>query len=61
VHVVICLALVIGAKPLALGFFDDSAAGLAAAGLAIGLLMLLGVMELILGPDHDRLINASHQ
>lgn len=47
---VICLALVIGAGPLANGFFDSSAAGLAAAGLAAGLLILLGVMELIVGP-----------
>jgi MATE family multidrug resistance protein len=46
----ICIALVIGAGPLAHGFFDNSAAGLAAAGLAAGLLMLLGVMELIVGP-----------
>lgn len=48
--VVICLALVMAAGPLAHGFFDDSAAGLAAAGLAVGLLMLLGVMEFIVGP-----------
>ncbi|WP_332743487.1 MATE family efflux transporter [Hydrogenophaga sp.] len=47
---VICLALVFGAGPLAHGFFDSSAAGLAAAGLAAGLLILLGVMELIVGP-----------
>lgn len=48
--VAICLALVIGAGPLAHGFFDGSPAGLAAAGLAVGLLILLGVMELIVGP-----------
>lgn len=46
----ICLALVLSAEPLAHGFFDGSAAGLAAAGLAVGLLILLGVMELIVGP-----------
>lgn len=46
----ICLALGIGAGPLAHGFFDGSPAGLAAAGLAAGLLVLLGVMELIVGP-----------
>lgn len=46
----ICFALVLGAEPLAHGFFDSSAAGLAAAGLAAGLLILLGVMELIVGP-----------
>ena len=32
------------------GFFDDGAEGLAAAGLAVSLLMLLGVMELMAGP-----------
>ena len=46
----LCLALVLSAEPLANGFFDDSAAGLAAAGLATGLLVLLGVMEMIMGP-----------
>jgi MATE family multidrug resistance protein len=43
-------ALTLGAKPLADGFFDDGAEGLAAAGLAVSLLMLLGVMELMAGP-----------
>jgi len=43
-------ALVAGARPLAHGFFDDSAAGLAAAGLAAQLLLLLGLMELVAGP-----------
>lgn len=43
-------ALLFGARPLADGFFDDGAEGLAAAGLAVGLLMLLGVMELVAGP-----------
>ena len=43
-------ALTLGAQPLADGFFDDGAEGLAAAGLAVGLLMLLGVMELMAGP-----------
>ena len=43
-------ALMFGARPLADGFFDEGAEGLAAAGLAVGLLMLLGVMELMAGP-----------
>lgn len=46
----IVLLLSGGAAPLAGTFFDDSAAGLAAAGLAVGLLVLLGVMELIFVP-----------
>jgi MATE family multidrug resistance protein len=40
----------LGAPPLADGFFGDGAEGLAAAGLAVGLLMLLGVMELVASP-----------
>jgi len=44
------LALSLGAQPIARGFFDDSAAGTAAAGLAAGLLVLLGFMELLAGP-----------
>jgi MATE family multidrug resistance protein len=43
-------ALMLGARPLAEGFFDESPEGLAAAALAIGLLMLLGLMELLAGP-----------
>lgn len=43
-------ALILGARPLADGFFDDGFDGIAAAGLAVGLLMLLGVMELMSGP-----------
>jgi len=43
-------ALMLGARPLADGFFGEGAQGLAAAGLAFGLLMLLGVMELMAGP-----------
>ena len=46
----IILLLAGGAGPLARAFFDDSSAGLAAAGLAVGLLVLLGVMELIFVP-----------
>jgi MATE family multidrug resistance protein len=48
--VVLCLLLTFGAGTIAAGFLDDSATGIAAAGLAVGLLMLLGVMELIVGP-----------
>ena len=44
------LLLAGGAGPLAGAFFDDSPAGVAAAGLAVGLLVLLGVMELIFVP-----------
>jgi MATE family multidrug resistance protein len=36
-----------GAQPLATWFFDDSAAGLAAAQVAVGLLMLLGLLQLV--------------
>jgi len=46
----IVLLLASGAGPLAAAFFDDSPAGAAAAGLAVGLLVLLGVMELIFTP-----------
>jgi MATE family multidrug resistance protein len=38
------------ATPLAAGFFDATPAGLAAASLAAGLLLLLGTMELIVNP-----------
>ena len=44
------VALATGAQPLAHGFFDASPAGLAAAGLAARLLLLLGMMELLAGP-----------
>lgn len=47
---VLCLVLVVGAGPLANGFFDSSAAGIAAAGTAAGLLVMLGIMEMIMGP-----------
>jgi MATE family multidrug resistance protein len=40
------LLLAATAEPLALGFFDTSTAGVAAAQIAIGLLILLGVIEL---------------
>lgn len=46
----IVLLLAGGAGPLAGAFFDDSPAGVAAAGLAVGLLVLLGVLELIFVP-----------
>jgi MATE family multidrug resistance protein len=45
------LMLVAGAAaPLAGGFFDDSAVGAAAAELALGLLLLLGLIELVANP-----------
>jgi len=46
----IVLLLSSGAGPLAAAFFDDSPAGAAAASLAVGLLVLLGVMEFIFTP-----------
>ena len=46
----ICAALVLAARPLARSFFDDSEAGVAAAGIAAGLLVLLGVLEFLVGP-----------
>jgi multidrug resistance protein, MATE family len=42
--------LSIGASPLSYGFFDAAPAGVAAAGLAAGLLLLLGAMELVVNP-----------
>jgi MATE family multidrug resistance protein len=48
--VAIFLLLAGAAAPLAGGFFDDSAAGVAAAQLALGLLLLLGVIELVANP-----------
>jgi multidrug resistance protein, MATE family len=47
---VLCLILTAGAAPIADGFFDGSPTGVATASLAIGLLILLGFMELIVGP-----------
>lgn len=44
------LLLTTGSGPLADAFFDNSAAGLSAASLAAGLLVLLGVMELVFVP-----------
>jgi MATE family multidrug resistance protein len=46
----IFLIIATGAAPLANGFFDDSAAGVAAAQLALGLLLLLGLIELVANP-----------
>jgi multidrug resistance protein, MATE family len=43
-------ALALVSTPLAYGILDDSQAGLAAAGMAAGLLLLLGMMELIVNP-----------
>jgi multidrug resistance protein, MATE family len=47
---VICLLLVGGAGPLATAFFDASPAGRAAAGIALGLLVLLGLVEFVGNP-----------
>lgn len=44
------LLLAATATPLAYGFFDPTPAGLAAAALAAGLLLLLGVLELVVNP-----------
>jgi multidrug resistance protein, MATE family len=44
------LLLAGAAAPLAEAFFDDSAAGMAAAGMAVGLLVLLGLMEFVFVP-----------
>ena len=46
----VCLMLVWGAGPLAASLFDDGPAGQAAAALALGLLVLLGFIELIGNP-----------
>lgn len=46
----IFLLLAGAATPLAGGFFDDSAAGVAAAQLVLGLLLLLGLIELVANP-----------
>lgn len=47
----LCLLLVGAAETLAQGFFDHSVEGIAAMRLAIGLLVLLGLIELIAGPS----------
>lgn len=47
---VICLTLVVGAAPLAHSVFHGNEAGLEAARLAAGLLVLLGIMECLVGP-----------
>jgi MATE family multidrug resistance protein len=46
----IFLTLAIVAEPFATAFFDDSAAGMAAMQLAVVLLILLGLVELLIGP-----------
>lgn len=46
----IFLLLAAGAQPLAANFFDGSAAGIAAAQIAIGLLILLGLIEFVANP-----------
>jgi MATE family multidrug resistance protein len=48
---ILLLALLMGgAAPLASGFFDGSAAGARAAELAVGLLILLGLIEFVANP-----------
>ncbi len=47
---VLCLILTAAAAPIAYGFFDGSPTGVATASLAISLLILLGFMELVVGP-----------
>jgi len=42
--------LAVGAGPLAGAFFDQSTAGFAAAGIALNLLILLGLLELVANP-----------
>src|SRR3546814_9753090 len=46
----LCLFLAAVAGPLSSGFFDGSAAGRAAAETALGLLLLLGLLEIVIGP-----------
>lgn len=48
--VAVCVALGLGAGPVSGLLFDDSPAGAAAAGLTAGLLVLLGLMELVGAP-----------
>src|SRR5690606_17223613 len=45
-----CLGLLAGATPLSEAFFGDGSVGAAAAGSSVGLLFLLGVMELVATP-----------
>lgn len=42
--------MAVSAEPLAVWFFDSSAAGIAAAKVAVGLLLLLGLLEVIVYP-----------
>jgi MATE family multidrug resistance protein len=44
---ILLAALMVGAAPLANGFFGESDTGVMAAGIAVGLLLLLGVMEFL--------------
>jgi MATE family multidrug resistance protein len=46
----LCVLIALGAAPLAHGVLGGNPTGLMAAGLAVNLLMLLGVMECLLGP-----------
>jgi MATE family multidrug resistance protein len=46
----VCLLIIWGAGPLAAGLFDDGHAGQAAAALSLGLLVLLGFVELVGNP-----------
>lgn len=46
----LCLGLLAGATPLSEAFFGDGSVGDAAAGSSVGLLFLLGVMELVATP-----------
>ncbi|KAB2883575.1 MAG: hypothetical protein F9K34_11380 [Albidovulum sp.] len=46
----LCLGLLAGATPLSEAFFGDGSVGAAAAGSSVGLLFLLGVMELVATP-----------
>lgn len=46
----LCLGLIAAAHPMAAAFFGPSAAGVQAAGLAVGLLVILGVMDLLATP-----------
>jgi MATE family multidrug resistance protein len=46
----LCVLIALGAAPLAHGVLGGNPTGLVAAGLAVNLLMLLGVMECLLGP-----------
>lgn len=46
----LCLFLASIAAPLSSSFFDASAAGMAAAETALGLLLLLGLIEIVIGP-----------